>query len=233
MPVVEAQRPLLVVVGAGPGIGAALARRFARDGYDVGLIARGRQRLDELGMALRAEGISATWTPLDISDADALAAAVDRFGTRSRRIDRLHFNPSVFRAADPLTLSAEELLADLAVGVAPLLTAVRAARPWMPPGARVTVTGSMAADQPSPGACSLGVQKAGLRNLVHSLDATLSARSVRAVSVTVNGVLAAGTPFAPEGVAEAIHRAASRSDGQWTSEVPYDGAQPSPADSAR
>ncbi len=54
-----------------------------------------------------------------------------------------------------------------------LLTAVQAVRPYMSAGARVTVTGSMAADQPWHKAASLGVQKAGVRNLVHSLDATL------------------------------------------------------------
>ena len=67
------------------------------------------------------------------------------------------------------------------------------------------------------------VQKAGLRNLVHSLDRTLSADGIRAVSVTVNGTLGRGTPFDPDLVAEAIHAAAHQPEDQWRSEVPYDG----------
>ena len=59
----------------------------------------------------------------------------------------------------------------------------------------MVATGSMAADQPWHEAASLGVQKAGLRNLVRSLDATLRDDGVRAVSVTVNGTL--GTRHAP------------------------------------
>ena len=60
----------------------------------------------------------------------------------------------------------------------------------------------MAADQPWNEAASLGVQKAGLRNLVRSLDATLRDDGVRAVTLTVNGTLERGTAFDPDRVAE-------------------------------
>ncbi len=59
----------------------------------------------------------------------------------------------------------------------------------MSEGARVTATGSQAADKPDPGATSLGVQKAGLRNLVRSIDKSLRDEGIRAASVTINGVL--------------------------------------------
>jgi NAD(P)-dependent dehydrogenase (short-subunit alcohol dehydrogenase family) len=81
----------------------------------------------------------------------------------------------------------------------------------------------MAADQPSAGAASLGVQKAGLRNLVHSLDATLAPDGIRAVSVTVWGALSDEGPFTPERVGAAIRAAAAQDEGEWRSEVPYTG----------
>lgn len=214
---------VLVVVGAGPGVGASTARRFGRDGYDVALVARSGDSLDRLASELRREGVTAEWAALDVGDADALTRAIHGFARRLGHVDVLHFNPSVFRAADPLHLAAEELLADLRVGVAALLTAVRAARPAMRRGARVTVTGSMAADQPSFEACSLGVQKAGLRNLVTSLDHTLAADGIRAMSLTVNGTLAADTSFSPDRVADAIFAAAGTPEDLWRSEVAFDG----------
>jgi NADP-dependent 3-hydroxy acid dehydrogenase YdfG len=215
--------PVIVVVGAGPGVGASVARRFGSEGYDVALLARTASALDALGQQLQDEGLTAGWTALDVTDEQALTSAVTRFGGHAGRIDVLHFNPSAFRQLDPLHLGVEELLEDVRLGVGALLTAVRAARPFMSSGARVTATGSMAADKPWNQAASLGVQKAALRNLVRSLDTTLRPDGIRAVSVTVNGTLERGTAFDPDRVADAIYAAATRPDEAWTDEVAYNG----------
>jgi NAD(P)-dependent dehydrogenase (short-subunit alcohol dehydrogenase family) len=214
---------VLVVVGAGPGVGAALARRFAREGYAVALVARSASNLEQLAADLEEAGTPTLWAAVDITDEPALSGAIEGFAERLGRIDVLHFNPSVFRHADPLHLSPDELLEDLRVGAGALLTAVQAARPAMSPGARVTVTGSMAADHPWHEACSLGVQKAALRNLVLSLDTALAPSGIRATSVTVRGTLARGTAFSPDRVAEAIYVAAMAPEEGWHAEVPYDG----------
>ena len=215
--------PLIVVVGAGPGVSGSVARRFGREGYDVALLGVDRAALEELGEGLRAAGVTADWEVVDVTDVEALTAAVSRLGGQGGRIDVLHFNPSAFRQKDPLQLTVAELLQDVALGVGALLTAVQAARPLMNAGGRVTVTGSMAADKPWNQAASLGVQKAGVRNLVHSLDATLKPDGIRAVSVTVRGTLSKDGPFTPDNVAEAIHAAASQPEDTWQTEVHYTG----------
>lgn len=215
--------PVIVVVGAGPGLGVAVARRFGRAAHDVALVARSAERLDELGAALQAEGITTGWSPVDITDTTGLAEAITRFGQHAGHIDVLHFNPSVFRQQNPLELTPDDLLDDVRLGTASLLTAVQAARPFMSAGARITATGSMAADRPWNEAASLGVQKAALRNLVRSIDTTLAPHGIRAVSLTVNGTLAPDTSFSPERVAEAIFRAANQAPEDWRAELSYDG----------
>jgi len=100
---------------------------------------------------------------------------------------------------------------------------VQAARPFMSAGGRISVTGSMAADEPWERAASLGVQKAGVRNLVHSIDKTLAGDGIRAVSVTVRGSLAREGAFTPDRVADAIWDAVARPEAGWSSEVVYDG----------
>jgi NADP-dependent 3-hydroxy acid dehydrogenase YdfG len=213
--------PVIVVVGAGPGLGAAVARRFGRAGYDVALIARSQERLTALGESLQAEGVTTGWTAVDITDADAFGEAVRRFGGHAGHLDVLHFNPSAFRQKHPLQLTPDELLDDVRLGVAPLLTLVQAARPFLRPGARVVATGSMAADRPWNEAASLGVQKAALRNLVRSVDATLKADDIRATSVTVKGTLERGTEFDHDRVAEALHAAVTQPEDAWRVEVGY------------
>jgi NAD(P)-dependent dehydrogenase (short-subunit alcohol dehydrogenase family) len=215
--------PVIVIVGAGPGVSGSVARVFAKDGYDVGLLGIDEAQLEELSGELRDGGSTVEWATADVTDVDAATTAVAGLGEKLGRIDVLHFNPSAFRQKDPLSLTVPELLEDVALGVGALMTAVQAARPFMSAGARVTATGSMAADKPWNEAASLGVQKAGLRNLVYSLDTTLKPDGIRAVSVTVRGTLGKEGPFTPARVAEAIHAAALQDEADWRTEVPYTG----------
>ncbi|CAI9418845.1 SDR family oxidoreductase [Nocardioides sp. T2.26MG-1] len=216
-------RPVIVVVGAGPGVSGSVARAFAREGYDVALLGIDEAQLLTLAGQCEQLGATVGHAVADLTDAAAATAAIRRFGEHTERVDVLHFNPSAYREKDPLELTVPELLEDVTLGVGALLVVVQAARPFMSAGGRVTATGSMAADQPSHRAASLGVQKAGLRNLVQSLDATLAPDGIRAVSVTVRGTLAKEGPFTPDRVAEAILAAARQDETDWRSEIPYTG----------
>jgi NAD(P)-dependent dehydrogenase (short-subunit alcohol dehydrogenase family) len=151
---------------------------------------------------------------------------VERLAQELGGVDRLHFNPSAYRPGSPLDVSVSELLEDLALGAGAFLTVVQAARPWLGRGARVTATGSVAADRPDPQAATLGAQKAALRNLVSSLDRTLAPEGVRAVSVTVDGVIDrvdTSSPFHPDGIAAALLAAADQPEDGWRSEVRHPG----------
>jgi NADP-dependent 3-hydroxy acid dehydrogenase YdfG len=216
-------RPVIVVIGAGPGVSGSVARLFAREGYDVGLLGVDEEQLGALGGELEASGAHGQAAVVDVTDVEATTDVITAMGEVFERIDVLHFNPSAFREKHPLELTVDELLEDVALGVGALLTSVQAARPFMSSGGRVTVTGSMAADRPWDRAASLGVQKAGVRNLVHSLDTTLAPDGIRAVSVTVRGTLGRKGKFTPDRVAEAIWAAAHQDEADWHSEVPYSG----------
>jgi len=215
--------PVYVVLGAGPGLGLGVARRFAQEGYVAVLATRSAADAEPLAATLRDEGHQAEGVGVDLTDPTDVSAVVAGIGERHGRIDVLHFNPSAWREKDPLHLTVPELLEDVALGAGALLPAVQAARPFLSAGARVLVTGSAAADKPSAAAASLGVQKAAVRNLVTSLDATLAPDGIRAVAVQINGVLGKEGPFTPPPIADAMWRAVSRPDDEWTAHVPYDG----------
>ena len=102
----ESEPRVAVVVGAGPGVGASVARGLGRSGYDVALVARTPTTLERLGQELQLAGVTAGWTPLDVTDEPALTAAITRFGEHLGRIDLLHFNPSAWRERVPLLRKA-------------------------------------------------------------------------------------------------------------------------------
>jgi short-subunit dehydrogenase len=195
---------MLLIVGAGPRLGEAVARRFGRDGYDVGLVARDETRLAELAARLKDAGITTGWAAADIADAAALSAAIGRLADHAGGVDVLLHNASAWRAATTLETTSDELLADLAVGTVSLLTAAQAVVPAMRAAGSGTIlaTGSGAADAASPEAASLGAQKAALRALVRALDADLRGDGIHCATVTVRGLIREGTRFAPARIAD-------------------------------
>ncbi|WP_279483026.1 SDR family oxidoreductase [Aureimonas sp. SK2] len=71
----------VVITGGTAGIGLATAETFARDGWNVGILARGEERLREVEERLRALGVKALGIATDVSDADAVDAAAERCET--------------------------------------------------------------------------------------------------------------------------------------------------------
>ena len=78
---------VVVVTGAGAGVGRATVREFARRGCDVGLISRDQGRLEAAAAELRAMGVRACPVVADVADADAIEAAADRIEQELGPID--------------------------------------------------------------------------------------------------------------------------------------------------
>lgn len=196
-------RPLLVVIGAGPGVGMATARRFAAAGYDIGLIGRSASRLQALADELTAEGARVGFAVGDAGDPDSLTAALRGLTDHTERLDVLLHNLDAYTTVRPSELTAAGLLQDVAVGAGSFLTAVQAVLPLLRTQHTGTLlaTGSGVADRPAVSAATLGPQKAVLRNLVQALARELGPEGIHVATVTVYGDIAPGTPFAPEVVA--------------------------------
>lgn len=93
---------IAVVTGASRGLGAAVAKRFAREGAQLVLIARTQGGLEEVDDAVRAEGGTATLVPLDLRDFEAL----DRLGAalheRHGKLDILVGNAGILGPLSPV-----------------------------------------------------------------------------------------------------------------------------------
>ena len=83
----------IVIIGAGPNLGQAVARRFGREGFAVGLISRTQSKLDDLASELEADGITAAGQAADIRDSDALAAAIGTLAGKLGPVEVLSYSP--------------------------------------------------------------------------------------------------------------------------------------------
>lgn len=80
-------RQIVVVTGASAGVGRATVREFARQGANVGLLARGAERLEAAAEEVRAGGGQALPIPTDVAHADQVEAAAERIERELGPID--------------------------------------------------------------------------------------------------------------------------------------------------
>ncbi|SDE25098.1 SDR family NAD(P)-dependent oxidoreductase [Glycomyces harbinensis] len=83
----------IAIVGAGRGLGAAVARRFGAEGFDIALVSRNQERLDALAAELGEEGLNARGYAASVRDTKSLTAALDRATQELGPIEVLEYSP--------------------------------------------------------------------------------------------------------------------------------------------
>jgi short-subunit dehydrogenase len=83
----------IAIVGAGAGLGAKIAQRFGREGFDVALISRNQERVNALAADLATDGIRAKGYTANARDTASLAAALDRAGQELGPVEVLEYSP--------------------------------------------------------------------------------------------------------------------------------------------
>ncbi len=121
-------RPVALITGPTSGIGAGYARRYARDGYDLVLVARDVERLEQLAGELESEAGHIDILPADLADAGDRDKVADRLAGGVRvLVNNAGFGMSgEFWATDPADLQRQ-----LDVNVAAVMHLTRAALPAM------------------------------------------------------------------------------------------------------
>lgn len=194
----------LVVVGAGPGLGMGVARAFGLQGFQVGLIARTRRKLDTLVGELTGLGVTAAAFPADIRDRDALitalAAARDVLGP----VDVLEYSPSPTGSITHAAQSTvDSVTAQFELHVLGAVTAVGQVLPEMlerGAGTLLLTTG-VSSTVPAPFLANVGMAMAGLRNWAHALHAELKPQGIYAGTVTIaSGIVPGGGEADPDAI---------------------------------
>jgi NAD(P)-dependent dehydrogenase (short-subunit alcohol dehydrogenase family) len=212
----------LIVVGVGPGLGASVARRFAREGLGVSLVARSVTTLAAVETSLAPYHVPVASYPADAGSPDqleqALAAAVEDHGVP----DVVVYNAAVIRPDEPGDLSPAELAETWSVNVAGILVTALATIPAMRERGHGTflVTGGM--PRPKPSYVSLSLGKAGARALTSMLAEQYGPDGVHVATLTVADTIVAGTPYDPDLIAEEYWRLHRQAPAEWDTEVLYD-----------
>src|SRR5512135_3560014 len=177
------------IIGAGPGIGTSVARRFAAAGMPAGLIARTAATVDAARAAVTAAapGVPVADAIADAGQDDQLTAALDALTGRLGVPAALVYNAGLIRRDRPGELDRERHLAAYAINVLGALTAAVHLAPAMAEagGGTILLTGGM--PEPDPAVTSLSLGKAGVRALTKLLASEYGPAGVHVATVTVGG----------------------------------------------
>jgi short-subunit dehydrogenase len=214
----------LLLVGAGPGLGMEIARRFAEGAYRVTLLARSTDGLRELADDLAPTGAQIDTIAADVGDPEAFRTRLAALYAEQGAPGLIIYNAVIGAPDSLLSSSVAHLQAAYTVDVVGAIIAAQVAAPAMRTAGSGTiiVTGGGFADHPIPSLGTVSLGKAALRSAATMLGADLAPDGIRVATLTIAGQIVAGTAFDPKNIAlrywEVVH-----SDGPWQAEFRFTG----------
>ncbi len=183
----------IAIVGAGPGLGYALAGYFGKKGYRVGLISRAQESLDEYVRKLADQGVVAAGFRGDIMEPHTLEHALYSIEARFDGIDILEFSPMPDGGTPHILDGTRESFEyQMRSSILPAVTAARAVLPGMidrGDGALLFTTGaSSIIPMPSHGVG--GTAQAALRSYAFTMNEALRDQGIYVGTIAVANIIA-------------------------------------------
>lgn len=215
-----------LVVGVGPGLGAALARRFAGEGLRVAVAAREASRLSDL-----AEEIGGRAYGCDATSEEQVTALFRRVGEELGPPDLVVYNAGAYAPKTVLETEAAEFERCWRVGcLGGFLVGRAAARAMLDKGGdraagTILFTGATASLRGAARFANLAVGKFGLRALAQSMARELGPRGIHVAHVVIDGRIApsgAGNrddQLQPDAIAEVYWQLHRQPRNAWTQEL--------------
>lgn len=210
---------LAVIAGVGPSMGLAIARRFAREGFTVALIARRQDSLDTYAAQLTQDGFTAYGYAADAGDFTGLAETLTHIEQAHGPASVMVYNAVEALSGAPSALDAESVMAAMRVNLGGAIIMTQAAARQMTNGGTLLFTGGgLALDAYTQyfQYAGLAVGKAALRNWALNAAAELKTQNIHAATVTI-----AGGGVDTTQVADLYWRLHQQTPDQWQTEIVF------------
>ena len=197
-------KKLLVVIGAGKGLGNGVAEKFAANGFRVVLMARSEERLNAYAADFAARGLEAYTQKADVTDTDAFAKqfhqVVETYGVP----DAVFYNVGITLPDADCEINAKTMADRYRADVIGAFNTVRLldTEAFAKKNGAILITGGGLALQPYAEYLPLSMDKAALRAMVQALSPALQAKGIYIGTVQVTGVIGSNEHFAPKRIAE-------------------------------
>jgi NAD(P)-dependent dehydrogenase (short-subunit alcohol dehydrogenase family) len=215
----------LLMIGAGPGIGASVVRRFGREGFRSTLISRGAA-LGQLAPELRSDGLQIDAVVADIEDLDGYRATLERIFGAPGAPGVTVYNAALPDPGEILDTTVGRLRTAYDVDVLGAVVAAQVAAPVLRAAGSGTLlfTNGGFATNPVPAVASLSICKAALRSAATLIAAGVQEDGIHAATVTIAGAVVRGSAFDPDKIAELFWTAYTDPADAWQTEYRFTGA---------
>jgi len=170
------------VTGASRGIGAAIARRLAKDGLHVVAVARSLDKLEQLVVDIKADGGSAEAMVCDIANSQNITDAIEKVTDAHGHLDVLVNNAGITKDGLILRMDDDDFDSVITTNLKSAFVAIRAAaRPMMRlkgVGGRIVNIGSVSGVAGNAGQANYAASKAGLIGLSKSVAKELAGKGI-------------------------------------------------------
>ena len=185
------KKKVALIAGVGDGLGSAVARRFAREGYDTVLVARSADRLERIASGIEAGGGRGVAYVADIRNEQAVSKLFDDVETEVGPISVVVFNTGAHHRASILDTEAEmfEKVWRLSC-FAGFLVGREAARHMVPRGhGTILFTGATASLRGANHFAAFAAAKGGVRLVAQSMARELGPKGIHVASVIIDGMI--------------------------------------------
>lgn len=178
-----------VVLGVGPGLGAAIARRFAQEHFAVGLMARSMENLHPVQAAIEQHGGKAFSITVDATNPSSVVAAFEQVRQQLGNPDVFVYNAGTFQAGGILDITPQQFEECWKANCFGAFLGAQQVLPVMVERGRGTIllTGATAALRGSARFSCLAVGKFGLRALAQSLAREFGPQGIHVAHVIIDG----------------------------------------------
>ncbi len=228
----SSNKPVAVITGVGPGLGAALVRRFAA-GYAVAILARKADYLKAVANEIRNSGATVLDLTCDVSDGAQIVEAFRAIRKNLGEPEVLLYNAGSGTFGSITEITPDQFEADWRVNAFGAFVAAKEAAPGMIARARGTMlfTGATAGIKAGAKSVSFGPAKFAMRGLAQSLARDLGPRGIHVAWINVDGSidipgarglkpsLKDGDFLKPEAIAETYWHLAHQDPSAWTMEL--------------
>lgn len=177
------------VLGVGPGLGSAVARRFAGEGFDIALMARTEESVAPVRDEIQAGGGKAMAVSTDATDPDSVAAAFGRVRGELGDPEVFVYNAGAFQMGGILELSSAQFDDCFKANCAGAFYSAQQVLPVMVEAGRGTIllTGASASLRGKARFSALAVGKFGLRALAQSMAREFGPQGIHVAHVIIDG----------------------------------------------